>query len=132
VDLQVDLAAGLPWVEADANQIQQVVMNLVINGGEAISPGVGVVRVTTGVASPEAWQDLHPYVYMEVQDSGCGMDVATSSRIFDPFFTTKFLGRGLGLAAVSGIIRRHGGKIQLQSVPGEGSTFRVTLPAAPP
>jgi PAS domain S-box-containing protein len=129
VDLQSDLAAGLPWIEADVSQIQQIVMNLVINGGEAIGPEGGVVRVTTGIAIPEPWQNPGPYVYIEVQDSGFGMDAATCARILDPFFTTKFLGRGLGLAAVSGIVRTHKGKLEMRSVPGEGSTFRVILPA---
>ncbi len=97
VDLQSELAAGLPWIEADATQIQQIVINLVINGGEAIGPEGGVVRVTTGIATPEPWQDPGPYIYIEVKDSGIGMDAATSARIFDPFFTTKFLGRGPGI-----------------------------------
>jgi PAS domain S-box-containing protein len=129
VELQSELAAGLPRIEADASQIQQIVMNLVINGGEAIGPAGGVVRVTTGIASPEPSQNPGPHVYIEVQDSGCGMDADTCARIFDPFFTTKFLGRGLGLAAVSGIVRTHKGKLDVHSVPGEGSTFRVVLPA---
>ena len=129
VDVQVDLAAGLPRIEADASQIQQIVMNLVLNAAEAFDAAGGVVRVTTGIAGPEPWQNSHPHIYLQVQDSGFGMDAATCTRIFDPFFTTKFLGRGLGLAAVSGIVRTHHGKMQVQSVLGEGSTFRVILPA---
>ena len=104
-------------------------MNLVINGAEAIGTARGVVGVSTGIAGPEPWQNSRPHIYLDVQDSGLGMDAATCSRIFDPFFTTKFLGRGLGLAAVSGIVRTHGGKMQVRSALGEGSTFRVILPA---
>jgi two-component system cell cycle sensor histidine kinase/response regulator CckA len=86
------------------------------------------VRVTTGRAGSESWKS-GPHVYFEVQDSGVGMDAATSARIFDPFFTTKFLGRGLGLAAVLGIVRTHEGKLEVRSIPGQGSTFRVILPS---
>jgi PAS domain S-box-containing protein len=133
VDLQLAVAPELPWIEADASQIQQIVMNLVINGAEASDSAGGVVRVSTGVATPGSCQDGEPgpCVYLEVCDSGHGMDAAICSRIFDPFFTTKFLGRGLGLAMVSGIVRRHEGRMQVKSVPGQGSTFRVFLPAIP-
>lgn len=124
-------------IEADASQIQQIVMNLVINAAEAIGPEGGTIWVSTGVAGAEAADSRKPArsVYMEVRDSGSGMDEVTRAKIFDPFFTTKFTefteftGRGLGLAAVSGIIRGHKGRIQVESVPGEGSTFRVFLPA---
>jgi PAS domain S-box-containing protein len=122
VQLNLDLGWTLPCIEADASQIQQVVMNLVINGAEAIAAAGGTLRVSTGVSGGD--------VYLEVRDSGSGMNEATQARIFDPFFTTKFTGRGLGLAAVSGIVRGHGGRMQVESVPGEGSTFRVFFPAA--
>ena len=131
VRLELALAPDLPWIEADASQIQQIVMNLVINAAEAIGPEGGTVWVSTGVAEIESGDERAPgrYVYMEVRDSGCGMDEATRAKIFDPFFTTKFAGRGLGLAAVSGIVRGHNGRMQLESVPGGGSTFRISLPA---
>ena len=136
VELQLALDPALPWIEADESQIQQIVMNLVINGAEAIGAEAGKVRVSTGVIDIAVWEarageEMKPgrFVYMEVQDSGCGMDDATRAKIFDPFFTTKFLGRGLGLSAVSGIVRRHKGRMQVESVPGEGSTFKVFLPA---
>lgn len=141
VQLQLDLGRELPPVMADSGQIQQIVMNLVINAAEAIGPDkTGSVIVTTGVVEADekyfstsfAIDDLGAgrYVMLEVQDTGCGMDEATVARIFDPFFTTKFLGRGLGLSAVVGIARSHGGAIKVYSVPDRGTTFRVLLPAA--
>jgi len=131
VRLQVDLAADLPWIEADASQIEQIVMNLVINGGEAIGKEGGTLRVSTGATdlAEEAEGKAGKYVYMEVQDSGIGMSEATQASMFDPFFTTKFTGRGLGLAAVSGIVRGHRGRMELDSAPGKGTTFRVFFPA---
>ncbi len=132
VQLDLHLQPGLPWIEADSIEIEQIVMNLVINGAEAIGPKGGRVRVTTGVAASDSSEGNQPgIVYLEVQDSGCGMDETTQSRIFDPFFTTKFTGRGLGLAAVSGIVRRLSGRVEVQSAPGVGSIFRIALPAVP-
>ncbi len=125
VQLELSLPGGLPWIRADASEIQQIVMNLVINGAEAIGPAGGSLRVSTGTAGPDG-------VYFEVRDSGCGMDAATQRRIFEPFFTTKFTGRGLGLAAVSGIVRRVKGRLEVESAPGEGSTFRIVFPGVPP
>jgi CheY-like chemotaxis protein len=108
-------------------------MNLVINGAEAIGPEGGTVHVSTGVEEPDARAKNHPgSVFLEVRDSGCGMDEATRRRIFDPFFTTKFTGRGLGLAAVSGIVRRLRGRLDVETAPGKGSTFRMVLPAVKP
>jgi PAS domain S-box-containing protein len=123
VHLALALPPELPWIKADATEIQQIVMNLVINGAESFGPAGGTLRVSTG-AAPDG-------VYVEVQDTGCGMDEATKLKIFDPFFTTKFTGRGLGLAAVSGIVRRLKGHLELESAPGKGSTFRVIFPAVP-
>jgi PAS domain S-box-containing protein len=131
VRVETDLAPGLPWIEADASQIEQIVMNLVINGGEAMGLNGGTLRIATGVAVLEAGTEGKPgrHVYMEVRDSGCGMSEATKASMFDPFFTTKFTGRGLGLAAVSGILRGHKGRMELDSAPGKGTAFRVFFPA---
>ena len=135
VRLEMDLDSRLPMVEADASQIQQVVMNLVINAAEAIGDRPGTVRVKTGLQAAgerEVGEELKPgnYVFLEVQETGSGMDRETLGRIFDPFFTTKFTGRGLGLAAVSGIVRGHRGAIRVSSEPEKGSTFQVLFPAS--
>jgi PAS domain S-box-containing protein len=132
VQLDLRLPPDLPWIMAGSSEIQQIVMNLVINGAEAFGPEGGILRVSTGVAQLESLEENRPDgVYIEVSDSGCGMDEDTQRRIFDPFFTTKFTGRGLGLAAVSGIVRRLKGRLDVVSVPGEGSTFRIVFPAVP-
>jgi PAS domain S-box-containing protein len=123
--LQFRLDPGLPSVEADANQVQQVVMNLVVNATEAIGDAAGHITISTGL-------DADGCPYLEVADDGCGMDAETRSRIFDPFFTTKFTGRGLGLAAVAGIARGHKAAIQVTTGVGEGSTFRVSFPCEAP
>jgi CheY-like chemotaxis protein len=124
VQLELHLAKDLPAVESDASQIQQLIMNLATNAGEAIESH-GTVTITTSARRP----DPEHQVVIEVKDTGCGMDEATRARIFDPFFTTKFTGRGLGLAAVLGIIRSYNGSISVESTPGGGSTFTVVLPA---
>jgi nitrogen-specific signal transduction histidine kinase len=137
--LHLHLATGLPCIQADASQIRQVVMNLITNAAESLGDAPGTVEVTTGVAwaDEEQWTAMVPghvlpagnYVFLEVGDTGCGMDAETQNRIFDPFFTTKFTGRGLGLAAVLGIIRSHQGGIRVHSEPRAGTTFRVMFPA---
>jgi CheY-like chemotaxis protein len=139
VKVELHLEHDLPAIEADPTQIQQIAMNLVINAAEAIE-GNGVVRISTDrirlevedLARTESLSHLTPgeYVLFQVEDSGVGMHEETRSRIFDPFFTTKFTGRGLGLSAVSGIVRGHRGAIQVISAPGQGSTFRVYLPVS--
>jgi PAS domain S-box-containing protein len=140
VALKLDLAPNLPAIEADRGQVQQVFMNFVLNAGEAIGSQEGSITVRTGVQEvgerfmrlyPEA-SSLRPgrYVYLEVSDTGCGMDEATKARIFDPFFSTKFLGRGLGLAAVAGILRGHQGAITVSSEPGKGSCFTALFQAS--
>jgi two-component system cell cycle sensor histidine kinase/response regulator CckA len=131
---------GLPPVDADATQLRQVVMNLITNASEALGPGGGSIVVSTGrmradrayLAETNLGAGLPEgeYVYVEVKDDGHGMHAATLARIFDPFFTTKFTGRGLGLAAVLGIVRTHHGAIKVVSAPGEGTTMRVLLPSA--
>jgi PAS domain S-box-containing protein len=138
--LRLDLAPSLPAVEADATQIRQVVMNLVINASEAIGDRNGFITITTGAMAcdrgylKDVWlaENLTdgPYVYLEIADNGCGMDRETLSRLFDPFFTTKFTGRGLGMAAVLGIVRGHKGAITVASEPGSGTTFKVLLPVS--
>ena len=141
VVLQMELEANLPSVEADAAQIQQVVMNLIINAAEAIGKENGVVSVRSGTIDidstrPHWWkytgEPLQPgtYVFLEIQDTGCGMEQEMITRIFEPFFTTKFTGRGLGLAAVLGIIRGHKGGLYVESQPGTGTTFRISIPTA--
>jgi PAS domain S-box-containing protein len=137
--LRLDPAESLPLVEADPDQARQVLMNLLHNAAEALPRVGGTVAVRTGVVEAAeghfrgmAGRDAPPagrYVVLEVEDDGCGMDAATRERVFDPFFSTKFLGRGLGLAAALGIVRSHGGVIEVRSEPGRGSTFRVYLPA---
>ena len=137
VQLRLELDTDVPPIEADASQIQQVVMNLVINGAEAIR-GTGVVSVRTRRqdADEQFLRGFFPnegvaagcYAALEVSDTGIGMDEETQSKIFDPFFTTKFTGRGLGLAAVQGIVRSHNGALQVESAPGRGTTFRLLFP----
>jgi PAS domain S-box-containing protein len=138
VILKFNFARDLAAVEADATQIRQVIMNLVVNAAEAIGEKNGVIAITTGamrvddeyLAETYPMSDLKPgnFVFLEVADTGCGMDAETQARIFDPFFTTKFTGRGLGLAAVLGIVRGHQGAIKISSTPGRGTTFTVFLP----
>ncbi len=140
VVLQCNCANNLPTIEADATQIRQVVMNLIINAAEAIGEESGVVSVSTGLieASRSYFIDAYLdenlpegyYVSLEVTDTGCGMDEATRQKIFDPFFTTKFVGRGLGLAALLGIVRGHHGAVKIDSEPGRGTTFEVLFPAS--
>lgn len=138
VQLRLDLDMHLPSLLADPGQIQQVVMNLLINGAEAIGKAGGMIQVRTARqdVSDEPLPDLFfkekvtpgEYVFLEVLDNGSGIDERTMRKIFDPFFSTKFTGRGLGLAAVLGIVRQHKGAIQVSSAPGRGSSFRVLFP----
>ncbi len=141
VQLRLELQDRLPCVDADLSQIQQLIMNLIINGAEAIGDGrTGTVLVTTGAQSIDADYirtalapaQIEPghYVTVEVHDTGVGMTEDVIARIFDPFFTTKFTGRGLGLAAVLGIVRGHRGALKVYSTPGRGTTFKVLFPAA--
>jgi CheY-like chemotaxis protein len=143
VELRFNLEEHLPAIEADVAQIQQVTMNIIINGAEAIPEGKpGTVTIATRRQEVDEGyirtQNVSrvgelkpaPYILFEVSDTGSGMDEATKGRIFDPFFTTKFTGRGLGLAAVLGIVRGHRGCIEVVSRPAQGTNFRVLFPAA--
>lgn len=138
--IKYDLAPGqLPPVEADVTQIRQVLVNLVTNASEALGAGVGIITIRTRsmycdrdyLRSTYIDEELPEgqYVVLEISDTGCGMDSETLEQIFDPFFTTKFTGRGLGLAAVLGIIRGHKGAVKVYSEPGHGTSFRILLPA---
>lgn len=138
--LRTRLNDKLPAIEGDAVQIGQVVMNLITNASEALGDKAGEIIVSTGVMDAdraylsESFLDEHlpegRYIYLEVTDTGCGMDKETRNRIFDPFFTTKFTGRGLGLAVVLGIVRGHKGAIRLYSEPGHGTAFKVLFPSS--
>jgi CheY-like chemotaxis protein len=137
--LRFNLHRPLPSVEADATQMRQILMNLVINASEAIGDKSGVIAITTGCMDcdesylHQVWlnENLQPglYVYLEVADTGCGMSKKTLTKLFDPFFTTKFTGRGLGMAAVLGIVRGHNGAIKVYSEENKGTTFKILLPA---
>ncbi len=141
IRLVSDLAKSLPFIEGDVGQMQQIVMNLIINASEAIGRNLGTVRVTTDTyyitpADAPLWKyigsPLAPGLYttLSVQDNGSGMDAATLSKIFDPFFTTKVTGRGLGLAAVLGIVRSHKGGLRVESELGKGTTFTLYFPVS--
>jgi len=138
--LRLNLHQQLPNVEVDATQIRQIIMNLVINASEAIGDKSGVIAINTGCVDCDknylknVWLDENLtgglYVYMEIADTGCGMDKETLAKIFDPFFTTKFTGRGLGMAAVLGIVRGHKGAIKVYSEVNKGTAFKILLPAS--
>ncbi|HET7622795.1 MAG TPA: two-component regulator propeller domain-containing protein [Gemmatimonadaceae bacterium] len=139
IELDFMAGAAASFVEADATQLRQVVMNLVTNASEAIGEKPGRVAVRIGVEErpQSALRLLHaagdmpqhgPYVALEVADDGCGMDAALLGRIFDPFFSTKFTGRGLGLAALLGIVQAHRGGVRVDTTPGGGTRFLVYLP----
>ena len=132
-------ALDTPTIEGDVTQLRQVVLNLITNASEAIGDEPGTIEVVTGaieanrsLLSEYQLSDSLPtgrYAFFEVADSGPGMDAETQARIFEPFFSTKFIGRGLGLAAVQGILRGHGGAIKISSELGHGTSFKVLFPA---
>jgi two-component system cell cycle sensor histidine kinase/response regulator CckA len=138
-ELHLELTRDLPGVKADATQVRQIVMNLVLNAVDALAGRNGEITVTTGVTAVDhellARCVTGPglpsgnYVFLEVRDTGCGMPREVMSKMFDPFFTTKFAGRGLGLAAVLGIVRGHNGALLVESEVNRGSKFRLFLPA---
>jgi len=130
----------LPFVDGDAAQLRQVVMNLITNASDAMNDKPGTITLSTSVIECDSeylstcyvGEDLLPgkYVCVGVQDTGCGMDAETQARIFDPFFTTKVTGRGLGLAAVLGIVRAHKGALRVYSELGKGTDFNVIFPCS--
>ena len=137
--LKYDFAEGVPPVEGDATQFRQVVMNLIMNASEAIGDKSGVVSISIGrmdcdedyLQTSYVGENLAPgtYVSVEVSDTGSGMGAEALDRIFEPFYTTKTKGRGLGLAAVMGIVRGHKGSLKVYSERGKGTTFKILLPA---
>lgn len=139
--LVYDVAEEQTWIQADPQQLRQVIVNLVLNASEALGDQAGFIRIATGSLHAAAddlartfVDDRLPsgrYVTLEVADTGRGMDPKTLEKIFDPFFTTKSSGRGLGLAAVLGIVRSHKGAVRVESVPGQGTTVTVFLPGDP-
>jgi CheY-like chemotaxis protein len=138
--IQTELPEDLPLVRADAAQVRQAIVALATNASEALGEDAGLVTIRTGAVHGDRaylW-DTYPvgyglpegrYVFVEVSDTGCGMDAETKAKAFEPFFTTKFTGRGLGLAATLGIVRAHCGAIRLASEPEVGTTFTVLFPA---
>lgn len=145
VKYQCEGMANLPAIKGDAAQLRQIVVSLITNAAEAIGDQDGTIRVATGLmhgdraflddvldtvrASREEPLPVGAYVFLEVVDNGCGMDPEVQKKMFDPFFTTKFTGRGLGLAAVLGMVRGHRGTIKVRSAPGQGCHVRILFPA---
>jgi signal transduction histidine kinase len=136
-EIRTNLAADLPSIPARLHQVRQVVLNLILNAVEALEGQKGLISVATSAVEITSELDEVTgemlregcYVKLEVSDTGCGMSEEVRLRIFDPYYTTKFLGRGLGLAAVQGIVRSHEGRIVARSTPGAGSTFEVLFPS---
>ena len=137
--VQIAPTLELAPIEGDPTQTRQIIMNLIINASDSFGGEPGVIRVRTGIRQMDSASLQSPYIpkrlnagrysFVEVADDGCGMNEETLQKIFDPFFSTKMAGRGLGLAAVLGIIRGHHGTIKVTSTPGRGSTFEVFFPA---
>ncbi|MBN1410574.1 MAG: PAS domain S-box protein [Spirochaetales bacterium] len=140
ITLKFDFREGTPAVEVDTTQLRQIIMNLVINASEAIGENKGTITLSSGAVScnreylSKMYLDDNlqegRFVYLLVEDTGCGMDKDTQEKIFDPFFSTKFTGRGLGLASVLGIIRGHKGAVRVTSEKGKGTAFQVFFPAS--
>ena len=140
VTVRVSTSPELPTVRADVSQLQRITSNLMDNALEALGADGGTVSISTGVLhvsrlaldSYSVGGEAEPglFVYLDVADDGHGMSEETRFRMFEPFFSTKFQGRGLGLAAVDGLVRGHGGAIAVQTAVGTGTRVRVLLPAA--
>jgi PAS domain S-box-containing protein len=137
--LSVSCAPDTPSIEADPIQLRQVVLNLITNASEALGDDGGTIAIATGSVRADRPYLAHfelagelpegGYACLDVSDGGAGMDADTRARLFDPLFTTKFTGRGLGLSAVMGIVRGHGGAIRVQSEPGRGTSVKVLFPS---
>jgi PAS domain S-box-containing protein len=137
--LNFKINKGLPLIRGDEDQIQRIITNLILNGSEAIGENTGVVNLTTGVmdcdeaylsrSRLEAKPEPGKFVFLEISDTGCGMDSETVHKLFDPFFSTKFWGRGLGMAEVMGIVKAHHGAIMVESEIGKGTTIRILFSA---
>lgn len=135
---KVELARNLPGIQANGNQLRQVILNLMVNASESLEKNGGVISVTTGMVAIGAGSTIQrstglqpgKYCRLTVSDTGCGMTPEVRARIFDPFYSTKFIGRGLGLSAVHGIVRSLGGAIHVSSATGSGSSFEVLIPCA--
>jgi two-component system, cell cycle sensor histidine kinase and response regulator CckA len=140
VRIQLQLSDQPAVTMADPTQIRQIAMNLIINAADALGTEGGDIVISTGtrwvdadlLATAKVAENVRPgnYVFLKVSDTGCGMSSGTLARIFDPFFTTKFTGRGLGLAAVLGIVRAHSGALHVESALGKGTTFTLSLPVS--
>ncbi len=142
IELHLDMPRHLPAVQVDATQIQQIIVNLLTNALEAIGEHTGRITLRLGWGSHgEDALSAHDrsgspppagdFVFVEVHDTGHGMDHETQQRLFEPFFSTRFTGRGLSMAAVQGIVRSHGGAIFVRSAPNKGTSIRILLPVAP-
>jgi len=139
ISLTITLGDDLPLINADHSQILQAIINLLINSSEAVGAGPGIITVSTGVQKFDEKTLRHSvleykpkeglFVWVEVTDTGCGMDKKTQQKLFDPFFSTKFTGRGLGMPATLGIVRAHGGAVTVKSKPGRGASIRLLFPA---
>ncbi|HSU52740.1 MAG TPA: ATP-binding protein [Candidatus Dormibacteraeota bacterium] len=137
IKLELHAPDYIPMLQGDAGMIEQVLMNLAVNARDAMPKGGGLTISTSGIEISESFAAMHSearpgiFVCMRVTDTGCGMDKATMRRIFEPFFTTKEVGKGtgLGLATVYGIVKQHGGWVDVQSELGRGTTFTVFFPA---
>ena len=138
ISLNYNLSSSSKKVLTDVNQVKQVILNLVINASEAIGDNTGVITITTGSENINTIEkekihpvfDLKPgeYSFIEITDTGYGIEEKNVKNIFDPFFTTKFTGRGLGLSVVQGIVKASKGFIEVKSQIEKGSTFRVYFP----
>lgn len=140
LEIELNLSKSIPQIEASQTHMQQIIMNLIINAAEAIDdPANGKVNITTGKCHTTSWknsygfvdfQEFSPgdYVFLQINDNGKGMSSEVLSKIFDPFFSTKPKGRGLGLSTIIDIVREYKGHIQVNSIQGKGTTFRVFFP----